>query len=46
VVRDQWQVSNGLLTPTLKIKRAAIEKAYEGELDGWYAAKKAVVWQG
>jgi long-subunit acyl-CoA synthetase (AMP-forming) len=46
VVRDQWQVSNGFLTPTLKIKRAAIEKAYEGELDRWYAAKRSVLWQG
>jgi long-subunit acyl-CoA synthetase (AMP-forming) len=46
VVRDQWQVSNGFLTPTLKIKRAVIEKTYEGELDRWYAAKRSVVWQG
>jgi long-chain acyl-CoA synthetase len=45
VVRDQWQVSNGFLTPTLKIKRAVIEKAYEGELDRWYAAKRSVLWQ-
>jgi long-chain acyl-CoA synthetase len=45
VVRDQWGVSNGFLTPTLKIKRAAIEKAYDGELDGWYGAKQGVVWQ-
>jgi long-subunit acyl-CoA synthetase (AMP-forming) len=46
IVRDHWQVENGFLTPTLKIKRAVVEKAYERELDGWYAAGKAVVWQG
>jgi long-subunit acyl-CoA synthetase (AMP-forming) len=45
VVRDPWQVSNGLMTPTMKIKRAAIERAYEGELDGWYGAERPVLWQ-
>jgi len=45
VVRDEWQVDNGFLTPTLKIRRAAIEKAYEPYLDGWYQAKSPLVWQ-
>ncbi len=29
-VRDEWSIENGFLTPTLKIKRANIERAYEG----------------
>jgi long-chain acyl-CoA synthetase len=45
VVRDEWQIENGFLTPSMKIRRAVIEKAYEGELDRWYAALKPVVWQ-
>lgn len=45
VVRDEWQVENGFLTPTLKICRGAIEKAYELELDAWYGACQGVVWQ-
>lgn len=46
VVKDTWQVENGFLTPTLKIKRSVIEAAYAAELDAWYARRKAVVWQG
>ncbi|HEY5925639.1 MAG TPA: AMP-binding protein [Kofleriaceae bacterium] len=46
VVRDVWQPDNGFLTPTLKIKRAEIERAYEASLDGWYETKQPVVWQG
>jgi long-subunit acyl-CoA synthetase (AMP-forming) len=45
VVRDEWTTDNGFLTPTLKIKRAAIEDAYTPEIDGWYALKKPVIWQ-
>jgi long-chain acyl-CoA synthetase len=45
VVRDEWTIENGLLTPSLKIKRAAIEDAYALEVDGWYALKKTVIWQ-
>jgi long-chain acyl-CoA synthetase len=45
VVRDVWLPDNGFLTPTMKIKRSEIERAYEGELDAWYAANKPVLWQ-
>ncbi len=45
VVRDEWQIENGFLTPSLKIRRAAIEREYEPHLDGWYAARRPVVWQ-
>ena len=31
IVKDTWSVENGLLTPTLKIKRDQLEKKY-GEL--------------
>lgn len=45
VVRDEWQVENGFLTPSMKIRRMAIEKAYEPHLDAWYKASRPVVWQ-
>lgn len=45
VAKEPWTVENELLTPTLKIKRTAIENAYEGKLDGWYASKKKVIWE-
>jgi hypothetical protein len=34
-----------MLTPTMKIKRAKIEKMLEPELDRWYGDKQKVLWQ-
>ncbi len=45
VAKDEWSIENGYLTPTMKIKRPAIEAAYTANADGWYAQKKPVVWQ-
>ncbi len=45
VLRDQWDISNNFLTPTLKIKRDVIEAAYEPFLDDWYASGQKVIWQ-
>ncbi|MET0285670.1 MAG: AMP-binding protein [Polyangiales bacterium] len=44
VAKDEWQVENGFLTPTLKIKRGAIESDAAPNIDGWFAAKRAVIW--
>jgi long-chain acyl-CoA synthetase len=44
VVPEQWTVENGLITPTLKIKRAAVEKHYESSFNIWAKQRKAVVW--
>ncbi len=45
LVRDEWAIANGLITPTLKIKRAAVEKKYSGNFAGWFDAKLPVVWE-
>jgi long-subunit acyl-CoA synthetase (AMP-forming) len=44
VARESWSVENGLLTPTLKIKRARIEAAVAPGVDSWYAQKRRVLW--
>ncbi len=44
VVSDSWEVDNGYLTPTLKIRRSAIEDGYEDKVEGWYEQKKKVIW--
>ncbi len=44
VARQPWTIENGCLTPTMKIKRAGIEKAVAGDVERWYAAGQRVVW--
>jgi long-chain acyl-CoA synthetase len=44
VVGDDWTAENGLLTPTLKIKRGTIEDRYKSQVAGWYAQNRKVVW--
>lgn len=44
VVRDQWTVENGLITPTLKIKRTELEASYGPRFEAWAAARQVVVW--
>ena len=45
VVKDEWSIENGFLTPTMKIKRNILEKHYEPSIEGWYKAKKKVLWE-
>jgi long-subunit acyl-CoA synthetase (AMP-forming) len=44
IAREPWSIENGLLTPTLKIKRARIEAVAEPRVEAWYSAGKKVVW--
>lgn len=44
VQREPWSIENGFLTPTMKVRRARIEKATEPMVERWYAAGKRVHW--
>jgi len=44
IAREPFSIENGMLTPTLKIKRAKIESAVAPHVEKWYAAKGPVVW--
>jgi long-subunit acyl-CoA synthetase (AMP-forming) len=45
VPAEPWTIENGLLTPTLKIRRSVLEQRYEPEVEGWFAARKSVIFQ-
>ena len=44
VLTEEWTTENGLLTPTMKLRRGAIEKKYNDRVNGWYGEKKEVLW--
>lgn len=43
--RTVWSVANGLLTPTLKVRRVQIEAAYRSQFEPWLAERRPVVWK-
>lgn len=45
IANDTWSVENGFLTPTLKIKRRALDAIYGPLAEKWYAMEQSVVWQ-
>jgi long-chain acyl-CoA synthetase len=44
VASDPWSIENGFLTPTMKVRRARIEKAMEPHVERWYGTKRRVHW--
>lgn len=45
VVQEPWGIENGMLTPTMKIKRNVIEARYEPQVEAWAAMRKKVIWE-
>ena len=45
VASESWQIENGFLTPSMKLKRPKIEDTYAPLAEAWYEAKTPVVWQ-
>jgi long-chain acyl-CoA synthetase len=44
IVDGEWQVETGLVTPTMKVKRAAIEKTYGKSFQAWFDQRRPVLW--
>ena len=44
VVRERWEVDNGFITPSLKIKRNQVEKFYHDVVHALSAKVEKVVW--
>lgn len=45
VAKNEWTVDAGMLTPTLKIRRAQIEALYKDQYDAWAASGQDVIWE-
>lgn len=44
LVDGPWDMDSGLITPTMKLKRSALESRYSRQVDGWFAEAKPVLW--
>ncbi|MEY4267452.1 MAG: hypothetical protein RIS90_1987 [Pseudomonadota bacterium] len=44
VAPEPWSIENGMLTPTMKIRRSRIEAEFEAHLSKWYASQGPVHW--
>ncbi|WP_199767991.1 AMP-binding protein [Ketobacter alkanivorans] len=45
VANGEWSIENGIMTPTLKIKRNVLESRYEDRIENWYDSKDKVQWE-
>jgi len=45
VVKDPWTMDNGLLTPTMKIRRNVLESRYLSQADHWRKTGRPVIWE-
>lgn len=43
IMKEDWSMANGLMTPTLKVKRNEVEKIHVPKYPSWYHAKEGVV---
>jgi long-chain acyl-CoA synthetase len=43
IMNEPWTVENDRMTPTLKLKRSVIEKAFGGYFEQWSEGKGAVI---
>ena len=44
VAKEPWSIENGLLTPTMKIKRNKIEAVVNDKVEAWFDGGKKVIW--
>ena len=45
IMKEDWNVANGLTTPTLKVKRNSIEKIHQPYYKKWFEDKKLVIYE-
>jgi len=45
IAKEAWSDMNKMLTPTLKIRRGAINEKYMDHMSGWHEAEDTVIWE-
>ncbi|RLD28408.1 MAG: AMP-dependent synthetase [Bacteroidetes bacterium] len=45
IMKEEWTVENGLMTPTLKIKRSRVEKIHMLMYKSWFDAEEKVIFE-
>ncbi len=45
VIKDEWTITNGLMTPTMKVKRNEVEKIHLPKYPEWYSQSAVVIWE-
>jgi long-chain acyl-CoA synthetase len=45
IMKENWAIDNGLLTPTLKVKRNQVEKIHQSFYPVWFQMKEKVIWE-
>ncbi|NCU03930.1 MAG: AMP-binding protein, partial [Chitinophagaceae bacterium] len=45
IMKENWSTENGLLTPTLKVKRNQVEKIHQQFYSKWFEEKGKVIWE-
>jgi long-chain acyl-CoA synthetase len=45
ILKENWSIENGLMTPSMKIKRNAVEKRYESRYIEWTKRDETVIWE-
>lgn len=43
ILKEKWSIENNMITPSMKIKRAVIEKKYNDLITDWYESKDVVI---
>jgi len=45
IMQTEWNIANGMMTPTMKVKRNEVEKIHLPKYPTWYAVEGTVVWE-
>jgi len=45
ITKEPWTIENGLLTPSMKVKRNVLESRYQNSIDGWQTLRDSVVFE-